>query len=54
MVDSVSNSTITAEPNAVAEEAEVETPPEENTTSGLLELTIIKAEFEGDKLPEFT
>lgn len=52
MVDSVSNSTVTAVANSVAEEQE----PEEaqNPRSGLLELTILKAELTGDTLPEFT
>ena len=36
MVDSVSNSTITAAPNSVAEEAEVDATPVQNPTSGLL------------------
>lgn len=54
MVDSVSNSTITAAANSVAEEAEVEAAPVHNPTSGLLELTILKAELTGEPLPEFT
>ena len=54
MVDSVSNSTIEAAANNVAEEAEVEAAPIQNPKSGLLELTIVKAELTGEPLPEFT
>ena len=54
MVDSVSNSTITAAANSVAEEPEVEAESVQNPTSGLLELTILKAELTGEPLPEFT
>ena len=54
MVDSVSNSTITAAANEVAEEVDVEAIPEKNPTTGLLELSILKAELTGESLPEFT
>jgi len=54
MVDTVSNSSITADENAAGEKADVETTPILNPTSGLLELTIIKAELTGEKIPEFT
>ena len=52
MVDSVSNSTVTAVANSVAEEQEPEET--ESPKRGLLELTILKAELTGDTLPEFT
>lgn len=52
MVDSVSNSTVTAVANSVAEEQEPEEA--ESPKRGLLELTILKAELTGDTLPEFT
>ena len=54
MVDTVSNSSIDVAINANAEEADDETTPILNPTSGLLELTIIKAELTGEKIPEFT
>ena len=54
MVDSVSNSTITAAAISVAEEADVETEPVQNPKSGILDLTILKAELDGEPLPAFT
>ena len=54
MVDSVSNSTITAAANSVAEEVEVEATPVQKASTGLLELSILKAELTGEPLPEFT